>query len=109
MVGHELVSGRIVSLFGDELHHGSPPYTLRNSSFIAYSATAELACHLALDWPLPDRVLDLYVEFRNLTNGLEIPAGNGLLVRMRPRNERPYSTTAKLMLLLFVGFSSGCS
>ncbi len=46
---------------------------------VAYYATAELGCHLALDWPLPANVLDLYVEFRNLTNGLGPPAGNSLL------------------------------
>ena len=47
--------------------------------FVAYFASAELGCHLALDWPLPARVLDLYVEFRNLTNGLDPYCGNGLL------------------------------
>ena len=40
-------------------------------------ASAELGCHLALGWPLPDNVLDLYVEFRNLTfayDGAHAPA-----------------------------------
>jgi len=32
-----------------------------------------------LGWPMPERILDLYVEFRNLTNGLPTPAGSGLL------------------------------
>ena len=32
-----------------------------------------------LGWPLPERVLDLYVEFRRLTNGLDPYCGNGLL------------------------------
>jgi hypothetical protein len=30
-------------------------------------------------WPLPERVLDLFSEFRNLTNGLPVPCGYGLL------------------------------
>jgi hypothetical protein len=30
-------------------------------------------------WPQPARVLDLYVEFRNRTNGLQTPSGWGLL------------------------------
>ena len=30
---------------------------------------------MALGWELPAYVLDLYVEFRNLTNGLELPSG----------------------------------
>ena len=47
--------------------------------FVAYYASAELGCHLALGWPMPERILDLYVEFRNPTNGLHKPAGAGLL------------------------------
>ncbi len=47
--------------------------------FVAYYASAELGCHLALNWPLPVRVLDLFTEFRNLTNGCPAPHGNGLL------------------------------
>jgi hypothetical protein len=46
---------------------------------IAFYASAELGCHLALGWPLPARVLDLYVEFRRLTNGRPTPCGSGLL------------------------------
>ena len=34
---------------------------------------------LSLGWPLPERVVDLFVEFRNTTNGLPKPRGNGLL------------------------------
>jgi DNA polymerase-1 len=82
MVAHELVSGRTLRLFGDELRQcgRQPPWLASpRSLFVAYYAVAELSCHLALGWPFPARVLDLYVEFRNLTNGLETPAGNGLL------------------------------
>jgi hypothetical protein len=32
-----------------------------------------------MGWPIPERVIDLYAEFRNLTNGLSKPCGNGLL------------------------------
>ncbi|MGB9388746.1 MAG: DNA polymerase [Xanthobacteraceae bacterium] len=42
---------------------------------VAYYASAEISCHLALGWPVPERVLDLFPEFRNATNG--IPTGNG--------------------------------
>jgi DNA polymerase I len=38
-----------------------------------------LGCHLALDWSLPARVLDLYAEFKLLTNGRAMPCGHGLL------------------------------
>ena len=47
--------------------------------FVAYYSSAEWGCFLALDWPLPVRVLDLFCEFRNLTNGRSVPSGNGLL------------------------------
>ena len=47
--------------------------------FIAYYASAEIGCHLALGWPVPARILDLFTEFRNHTNGLPTTAGNGLV------------------------------
>jgi len=57
-----------------------PPYpTGPDVLFVAYFASAELGCHLALEWELPERVLDLYVEFRRHTNGLDPYCGNGLL------------------------------
>jgi DNA polymerase-1 len=51
----------------------------RDDLFVAYFASAEMGCFLQLGWPTPANVLDLYVEFRNATNGLMLPAGNGLL------------------------------
>jgi hypothetical protein len=57
-----------------------PPYpTDADALFVAYYASAELGCHLALNWPLPVRVLDLFAEFRCLSSGLTVPCGNGLL------------------------------
>ena len=38
-----------------------------------------MGCHLALGWPLPVAILDLFAEFRNRTNGLVVPHGDGLL------------------------------
>jgi hypothetical protein len=82
MVANEFTSDRTVRLFGDELGccAGESPYPFSpHSLFVSYYAIAELSCHLALGWPLPAYVLDLYIEFRNLTNSLETPAGNSLL------------------------------
>ena len=81
LVAHEVSSGRIIRLFGDELLSlGTAPYSIGTDSlFVAYYAPAELGCHLALKWPVPQNILDLYPEFRNLTNGLNTPAGSGLL------------------------------
>jgi hypothetical protein len=50
--------------------------------FIAFYASAELSCFLALGWPLPVRILDLYPEFRCRTSGLSTPCGSGLLGAM---------------------------
>ena len=47
--------------------------------FVAYYASAELGCHEVLGWPAPVHVLDLFAEFRNVTNGYSTPCGNGLL------------------------------
>jgi DNA polymerase I len=81
MVAHELFSGQKIELFGDELtSRTQPPYPVDASAlFVAYSATAELSCHLALGWPLPERVLDLYAEFRCLTNDIYLPFGSGIV------------------------------
>jgi DNA polymerase-1 len=62
----ELRSGRIIGIseFGPE-----PPYdTGPDNLFVSYYSSAEVGCHLALGWPAPANVLDLFVEFRNLTN-----------------------------------------
>lgn len=57
-----------------------PPYPCdRHNLFVAYYASAELSCHLAMQWPLPVYVLDLYAEFRCLSNGLALLCGNSLL------------------------------
>ncbi len=45
----------------------------------AFFASAEWGCYLQLGWKLPENVIDLYAEFRNLTNGLALPCGRGLL------------------------------
>jgi hypothetical protein len=81
LVAHELLTGRTLRIWQDELSEmQSPPYTIGpNSLFIAYYSSAELSCHLALGWPLPTHILDLFTEFRNLTNGLPLPCGKGLI------------------------------
>ena len=79
LVAWELNSGRKMRLWRDEFG-ATPPYsTAPDALFVAYYASAEIGCHLALGWPVPERVLDLYVEFRNHTNGLPTISGAGLL------------------------------
>ena len=79
VVARELRTGRVVRQWRDEFS-ALPPYrTDGRALFVAYYASAELGCHLALDWPMPANVLDLYAEFRNATNGMPTPSGRGLL------------------------------
>jgi len=79
LVAWEQGSGRKVSLWRDQFA-AAPPYpTGPESLFVAYYASAEIGCHLSLGWPLPQRVLDLFTEFRNQTNGVPSSSGSGLL------------------------------
>ena len=49
----------------------APPFsTGPDTLFVAYYASAEIGFFRALNWPTPARILDLFTEFRNLTNGL---------------------------------------
>ena len=84
LVAWELFSGKKLRIWQDDLKKmkESPYSTGKNSLFVAYYASAEMGCHLSLGWPLPMNVLDLFTEFRNLTNGLTTPCGNGLLGAM---------------------------
>jgi len=57
-----------------------PRYTTdKKSLFIAYYASAEMGCHQALNFKRPLYILDLFTEFRCLTNGAKIPCGNSLI------------------------------
>lgn len=81
MVAREYRSGRLIRLWSDQLAElREPPFPVdAGSLFVAYYASAEFGCFLTLEWPMPARVLDLFTEFRNATNGLPVPCGNGLL------------------------------
>jgi hypothetical protein len=80
VVARELRSGALARHWLTGGAPAFPPFgTGPDALFVAYYASAELGCHLALDWPMPARVLDLYAEFRCLTSGLPVPCGHGLL------------------------------
>lgn len=81
MVAKEMRSGRVLRCWRDErLSLSRPPFdTGPQSLYVAYLASAELHCHLALGWPLPVNVFDCFTEFRTLTNGLDLPRGRGLV------------------------------
>ena len=72
MVARELRSGRELRAVGRRAPApGRPavPTSGRTALFVAYYASAELGCFLALGWPMPARILDLFAEFRVATNG----------------------------------------
>jgi hypothetical protein len=77
-VVHDLETGRTakISEFAAE-----PPYAIDSDSlFVCYNACAELSCHLALGWKLPERILDLYVEFLALVNCLPRDVGGASML-----------------------------
>src|SRR6516162_73238 len=78
-VAHELRSGRRFRIWQDQLGK-APPYAAGpDVLMVAYYSSAEWGCYRAVGWPMPERVLDLFVEFRNLTNGRPLPACANLL------------------------------
>jgi len=79
LVAHELRSGRRFRVWRDQFGLAPPYATGTDVLFVAYYASAELGCYRVLGWPMPERILDLFTEFRARTNGLNTPAGNSLL------------------------------
>lgn len=81
VVAKELATGKVFKLWRDEMGklHSSPYPTDASSLIVAYYASAEIGCHLALGWGIPVNILDLYVEFRNTTNGKDPLWGASLI------------------------------
>ena len=81
MVAAELRTGRVIRLWQDELRRlaWAPFDTGPMRLFVAYFASAELSCFEALGWPHPERIIDLFCEFRAATNGAPPAHGNGLI------------------------------
>lgn len=89
MVAREFRSGRVIRMWRDDL------VKLRRAPFdvgpdtvvVAYYASAEIGCFLALGWPPPANILDLFTEHRCATNGLSLsgPKPNSLVSALRYR------------------------
>lgn len=80
LVAREVRTGRDLRLWLGDGAPPAPPFAVTaDALFVAYYAPAEMGCFLELGWPVPARVLDLFAEFRALTNGGAVPHGNGLL------------------------------
>ncbi len=64
----ELRTGREVNLWLDGYRGPCPLPTGRESLFVAFVAGAEVGTFLAMGWAVPARILDLFAEYRVLTN-----------------------------------------
>jgi DNA polymerase-1 len=88
-VAHELRSGRRFRIFQHEFGPAPPYATGPDVLFTAFYASAELGCYRVLGWKMPERILDLFVEFRARTNMAtkadqerRTPSGAGLLAAL---------------------------
>jgi DNA polymerase I len=86
LVAHELRSGCRFRIWQDQFGPAPPYATGPDVLFVAYYASAELGCYRVLGWPMPERILDLFIEFRCHTNmaskvdqAQRTPSGVGLL------------------------------
>jgi hypothetical protein len=72
-VFRELRGGREYRIWRDELLcMGGPPFDIGRDVFVGFYASAEIGCFLQLGWQPPRHVIDLFVEHRCLTNGMQI-------------------------------------
>ena len=81
MVVREWPSGRTRRYWQADLQQmATPPFPTGDRALcVAYYASAEMDCFQVLGWAPPVNVLDLFTEFRCLTNGLRLAHGSGLL------------------------------
>ena len=62
---------------------GEPPFPLDETTlFVAYNASAEVRTFMALGWPAPMRVLDLFAEYCDHRNGRDGDSGRSLLAAL---------------------------
>jgi DNA polymerase-1 len=64
----DLLTGRRLDLDGSQLRQGHPPFDVANSVFVAYAARAEMSCFAALEWPMPEYIVDLHIEYIHYHN-----------------------------------------
>lgn len=76
----ELGSDRFIRLSDDELNNlGRVPVPFSDTALVVvYDASKQVAGFLAQGWPIPPNIVDLFIEFRCLTNGRRVPCGNDL-------------------------------
>ena len=77
MVAREYRSGQTMRLWLHEEEHACP--FKETDLLVAYYASAEIGCFLALGWEIPNHTLDLYPEFKNYMKGRKAFQRAGLL------------------------------
>jgi hypothetical protein len=82
MMAYEAHTSRWTRLWRDQLGRHPPFDTGRDTLFVAYFASAEIGCFLALGWQVPAAILDLYTEFRIATNGAGVVPNNKLITAL---------------------------
>jgi DNA polymerase-1 len=79
LVARDLLSGRELRLWEDELRAMESAPFGEHALLITYYGSAEFACFHALGWSTQFDHLDLFAEFRTQTNGIATVSGDGLL------------------------------
>jgi hypothetical protein len=81
LVAMDFPSGAVSRYWADDLAElSAAPFPVDGGALVVgYYASAEWSVFLQLGWALPVNILDLFAEFRCLTNGLPVPCGAGLL------------------------------
>lgn len=78
-VATEIISGETHRIWLEGVVDPTLPFDVKSEDtvYVAFYSIAEFTCHLKLGWDLPTNIIDLFPEYRILTNGfLE---RNGLL------------------------------
>ena len=79
LVAIDLVSNTEIKLWRQELHMSCPFDTSERSLFVVYSGAGDIGCFLQCGWPLPERIVDLYPEIKQLFYDRPEPMSGSLL------------------------------
>jgi hypothetical protein len=81
LVARDVGSGELWRVWETELYEmPRAPFSLGPDTVaVAYYGSAEIGCFLALGWPRPAHLVDLYAEFRLWTNGHPPKGGHSLV------------------------------
>lgn len=79
MVAIELKSNREIALWRSDLKGPCPFDTSDRSLFVVYSGAGDMGCFLHSNWPLPERMVDLYPEIKQVFYDRPEPMSGSLL------------------------------